>query len=101
MGQIGKWLIIISLLSGFALGQATSVRTATSTPATCVAGPFPKGMDIIGVCTAGVCTLNICRQPNTWDEVITAAVALTWSSVVGADTYNVYVASVSGGPYRS
>lgn len=101
MAQIGKLLVIISLLCGTAFSQSTTIRTYSSMPAHCKAGPPPLPMDAFAICNGSptVCVFYICRQTDTPDEVITAAVALTWASVVGADTYNVYRASVSGGPY--
>lgn len=57
-------------------------------------------MDFIAVCAAGTCTVYLCTSTNNWDQIITAAVALTWTASTGSpDSYNLYRASISGGPY--
>ena len=103
MVRTGRLLLTISLVLGLALGaQAqtpTKIRTAASLPGTCSNGSGNTGVDMIGTTTAGVTTVYICTATNTWDAIVTMAVALTWASVSGADQYNVYRASVSGGPY--
>lgn len=101
MARIGALLLTISFVSCLGFGQATNIRTTTTLPVHCNHGQNNTAVQIVAVydSISDTSKLYFCRATDTWDQLISMVVALSWDAEVGVDTYNIYRAQVSGGPY--